>query len=203
MSSSEELRPDIATGMTMSDQLARHARTIPDRVAFGLGDVRRSYARVRRASEPAGQCAAGSRGGARRPGRRARLQHARVRRDLLRHRPAGRDLRSDQLPAGRQRGRLRAAGQRRHRGGRPRPLAPNCSARPGRSRAPRGRAWCTRERCRAPRTTRRRWRRRRPSSPERSCTWSTRRSSLHLRDDRPAQGRGADPRPSSCCTPSA
>ena len=39
-----ELRAQIATGMTMSDQLARHARTIPDRTAFGLGDVRRSYA---------------------------------------------------------------------------------------------------------------------------------------------------------------
>jgi fatty-acyl-CoA synthase len=43
VSSSEELRLDIATGMTMSDQLARHARKIPDHVAFGFGDIRRSY----------------------------------------------------------------------------------------------------------------------------------------------------------------
>jgi fatty-acyl-CoA synthase len=39
-----DLRAQIATGMTMSDQLARHARTIPEQTAFGLGEVRRSYA---------------------------------------------------------------------------------------------------------------------------------------------------------------
>jgi fatty-acyl-CoA synthase len=41
-----ELRAQIATGMTMSDVLARHARRTPDQIAFGLGDLRRSFAEL-------------------------------------------------------------------------------------------------------------------------------------------------------------
>jgi fatty-acyl-CoA synthase len=39
-----DLREHMAGGMTISDQLARHARTSSDRVAFGYGDVRMTYA---------------------------------------------------------------------------------------------------------------------------------------------------------------
>jgi len=39
----DELRAQLAQGMTISDQLARHAHTIGDRVAFGYDDVRMTY----------------------------------------------------------------------------------------------------------------------------------------------------------------
>ena len=43
MSTGAELRTQLAQGMTISDQLARHAHKIGDSVAFGYDDVRMTY----------------------------------------------------------------------------------------------------------------------------------------------------------------
>ena len=43
MTTSDELREQLGGGMTISDQLARHARNIGDRTAFGYDSVRVSY----------------------------------------------------------------------------------------------------------------------------------------------------------------
>ena len=71
----------------MSDQLARHARKIGDRAAFGYDAHAGDLPRARRAGQPAGQRPARPGCWARRPRRRAGLQHPRDRRDLLRLAP--------------------------------------------------------------------------------------------------------------------
>ena len=121
-------------GMTMSDQLARHARKTPDAVGAAVRGRRAHLRRARRAGHPAGPGARRARRRRRRPGRRAGAQRHGGAGGVPRRGPARRDRRPGQLPAGRRRGRLRArrqrrAGARRRRGaGRGRGEGPRAGA---------------------------------------------------------------------------